>query len=150
MKSQNTHTHTRTHTLSRTVLLGQHCVWHEGIGVTVSQLIPGVLSDSRDPQGPLTAENTTVHTASVVPTETPASVCEWVGVCACVIYMLASACTFVCVCWGMHVVLHFWFWLLNYLVAVLTFSNMPLPSPAPFPLHRPNLPATCHCSYLPD
>lgn len=63
-----------------------------GIGVTVSQLIPGVLSDSRDPQGPLTAENTTVHTASVVPTETPASVC----VCVCNLH--ACLCVHICLC----------------------------------------------------
>lgn len=47
------HTRVRGYTLKHTVALGRRSVWHEGIDVTVSQLIPGVLSDSRDPEGPL-------------------------------------------------------------------------------------------------
>lgn len=71
-----------------------------GFGVTVSQLIPGVLSERRDPRGPsFTADNTRVHTASVVPTDTQARVC--VCVCVSLFYMHAcSVATFVwAFCW---------------------------------------------------
>lgn len=44
------HTDARSQSLTHKVVLGQHCVWHEGISVTVSEVIPTVLSDSRDPR----------------------------------------------------------------------------------------------------
>ena len=70
-----------------------------GVDVTVSQLIPGVLSGGFWPSGrSFTNAHTTVHAASVTPTETRAvlKVCVCMCVCVCVLYMLLW--TDLCVC----------------------------------------------------
>ena len=75
-----------------------------GVDVTVSQLIPGVLSGGFWPSGrSFTNAHTTVHAASVTPTETRAVL----KVCVCVCVIHASVDRFVCVqpchmCFALH------------------------------------------------
>lgn len=95
------HTDARSQSLPHTVVLGQHCVWHKGISVTVSEVIPAVLSDSRDPQAApllLRIQRSTRHlNTSLHVKRASVHKCVWKHV-ACH-FMYDSPCISVSACW---------------------------------------------------
>lgn len=132
-----THIHSHTYTHTHTVVLGQHCVWHEGIGVTVSQLIPGVLSDGTDPQGPpllLRIQHSIRHLSYPLKHK-----------CVCVCILHACLCGHICVSKSSCCNAEFQY---NYFP--IPSSDLLHPPLHPFCPAHPNLLATCHCGCLPD
>lgn len=106
-----------------THILGQHCVWYEGIGVTVSQLIPCVLSDSRDPRGTsllLRIHQSMWHLS-----------CQLKHQQVRVYFTFTPLCVQAHVCSGLLYVMHFWFCILNHLAEKSNVSEMFSSYPTP-------------------